>query len=89
MGSEHTPPAANPHPNVGEAVVVLVRLVVGLSALMIRAGYDSDHVAAHADAHIRLFGDFHLSAWICSVCDVARFAVGAPVLDGNYEIFRE
>ena len=47
MRNKHTPTIPNPYPDIGQPVVILVRLALGLSPLVIRPGHDGDVSAAH------------------------------------------
>src|SRR5713101_1691367 len=85
MGSNHLPGAPNLHPNVGEPVVILVWLAVGLSPLVIRPGHHSD-AAMQPHPEVRQLGYFHPNRGIGTVRNITRFAVGVAILNRNHEI---
>src|SRR5208283_125136 len=62
MGTKHPPVVPHLHPDIGQPVVILVRLAVGPSHLVIRPGHHGD-VAAAAYPHpkVRQFRDFHVN----------------------------
>src|SRR5258708_36715166 len=85
MGSNHLPVVPGLDPDVGQPVVILVRLAVGGSPLVIRARHHSD-VATHPHPQIRQFGDLYPNRWIGAVRNVTRFAVGAAILNRDHKI---
>src|SRR6202158_6296133 len=87
--NKHTPAVPNPYPDIGQAVVILVRLALGLSPLVIRPGHDGDVAAAHPHPEVGQFRNFHVNREISAVRDVTRFAVGVAILNCNHEIFSQ
>src|SRR5258708_22063419 len=85
MGSNHLPVVPGLDPNVGQPVVILVRLVVRRSPLVIRPRNHGD-VATHPHSQVRQFGDFDLNRRIGAVRNVTGFAVGAAILNRDHKI---
>src|SRR5712692_6749761 len=82
---DHLPPAVDVHPNVGETIVVFVRLTL-LGALFVVRTSDYTRVAVRSDLKIRHFRNLDVHGRVSVVSDVSRFAESAPILNGDDEI---
>jgi hypothetical protein len=89
VGRKNTPAVPNPHPDIGQPVVIFVRFAIRLSAFVIGASYHGNVAAANPHPEVGQFGNFHPNRLVCTVRNITRFAVSVAILDGNHEIFRQ
>src|SRR5438270_13580720 len=80
MRRYHLPLPAHLHPDIGQAIVILVRLALGFPFFVIGAGHNG-RVAMHPNLEVRKFRHLYLGRCVCTVADVARLAVDIPVFD--------
>ena len=88
MGCDDLPLASRLNPAIREAVVIVVRLAVGLAFFMIGARHNRD-VAVRADLQVAHFRELHFRAGISGMADVSRLTVHAPIFYRDHEFIRE
>jgi hypothetical protein len=82
------PSAAAFGPDVGEAVVVLVRLAARGAFLMVSARHYCG-VAVHVDLQVRKLGDVHVDRRVGAVADVSNLAIGSAVFNRDDKVIGE
>ena len=82
------PRRAGLHPNISQAIVILVPLAIRLPAFMIGAGHDGD---IPMDAYLKIgqFSNLDMHRTIGAVHDVARLAERVAILNRDHEILRQ
>src|SRR5690349_9123014 len=80
MRRHHLPLARGFHPNIGQAIMVLIALAVGFALFVIAAGDDRD-IAVEPDLQIGKFGNLHVDLGVRGVTDVSGLAVDIAILN--------
>ena len=73
------------HPNVSEAVVVVVGSLAVDALLVVNAGHNG-RFAVHPNLHLGDLGNFDVRGSARAVAEISGLAIGAPVFESDDEV---
>ena len=76
------------HPDISEAVVIVVGFLAVDAFLVIDAGNDGC-VTVHPNSHLRDLYDLYMRGGTGAVCEIAGLAVGAAIFESDDEVVIE